>query len=107
MNVRQVVSILLSYITYHHFITAFQVVGLCLVFGALFYKSYKGLTTPKEKKDEQTEEKGKIDEKAPLIPKSGEKEKEPSEYSTAASGAERCQAKLSGLASQSSRRRVN
>merc|ERR1719326_2857982 len=32
MNVRQVVSILVSYITYNHFITPWQIVGLFLVF---------------------------------------------------------------------------
>merc|ERR1719262_267284 len=45
MNVRQVVSILVSYITYHHSITLLQVLGLMLVFMALFYKSYAGLVT--------------------------------------------------------------
>mmetsp|Transcript_39568 Transcript_39568/g.73775 ORF Transcript_39568/g.73775 Transcript_39568/m.73775 type:complete len:353 (-) Transcript_39568:224-1282(-) len=62
MNVRQLVSIITSYIKYGHFITALQVVALCMVFAALFYKSYDGLTsdTP-EKKAEQ----------APLVPKEG------------------------------------
>jgi len=39
MNVRQVVSILISYIKYGHSITVWQVVALIFVFGALFYKS--------------------------------------------------------------------
>jgi len=43
MNVRQVLSILLSYVTYGHSITGLQVIGLCSVFGALFYKSAQGL----------------------------------------------------------------
>ena len=43
MNVRQVLSILLSYVTYGHSITGLQVIGLCAVFGALFYKSAQGL----------------------------------------------------------------
>merc|ERR1719356_642540 len=43
MNVRQVVSIIVSYATYHHSITGFQVLGLLAVFGALFYKSCAGL----------------------------------------------------------------
>eukprot|EP00930_Biecheleria_cincta_P082074 TRINITY_DN7163_c0_g1_i4.p1 TRINITY_DN7163_c0_g1~~TRINITY_DN7163_c0_g1_i4.p1 ORF type:complete len:349 (+),score=58.14 TRINITY_DN7163_c0_g1_i4:74-1120(+) len=43
MNVRQLFSIMTSYITYHHSITALQVLSLCLVFGALFYKSFSGL----------------------------------------------------------------
>merc|ERR1719148_100817 len=43
MNVRQVVSILVSYATYHHTITSLQVLGLVLVFGALLYKSFAGL----------------------------------------------------------------
>jgi len=42
MNVRQVVSISVSYITYGHRITMSQVTGLILVFAALFYKSYMG-----------------------------------------------------------------
>jgi len=43
MNVRQVVSILVSYMTYSHHITALQATGLAAVFLALFYKSYLGL----------------------------------------------------------------
>jgi len=58
MNLRQVVSILISYATYHHTITGLQIVGLMLVFGGLFYKSYAGLVSSAEKKEE----------KAPLIP---------------------------------------
>merc|ERR1719215_538016 len=43
MNVRQIVSIVVSYITYGHHITSLQVLGLAAVFAALFYKSYAGL----------------------------------------------------------------
>merc|ERR1719331_2023855 len=43
MNVRQVCSIIMSYITYDHSITLLQVLGLSIVFGALFYKSYVAL----------------------------------------------------------------
>merc|ERR1712048_169607 len=43
MNVRQVVSILISYAKYGHSITMLQIVGLCVIFGALFYKSFLGL----------------------------------------------------------------
>jgi len=50
MNVRQVVSILISYAKYGHSITALQIVGLCVIFGALFYKSFSGLL---KSKDEQ------------------------------------------------------
>lgn len=42
MNVRQVVSIIVSYVTYQHHITPFQVMGLTLVFAALLYKSFVG-----------------------------------------------------------------
>merc|ERR1719235_2756564 len=42
MNVRQVVSIILSYILYTKPITLPQILGLAMVFGALFYKSYDG-----------------------------------------------------------------
>merc|ERR1719162_855354 len=40
MNVRQVVSILLSYIAYGHAITHAQILSLVIVFVAMFYKSY-------------------------------------------------------------------
>jgi len=57
MNVRQVVSIVASYITYHNSITALQMLGLAAVFGALFYKSYAGImateAAPKEKAGEK------------------------------------------------------
>jgi len=45
MNVRQVVSIIASYITYHNSITGLQTLGLAAVFGALFYKSYVGIAS--------------------------------------------------------------
>jgi len=44
MNVRQVVSIIYSYLQYDHMITSLQVIGLLIVFGALFYKSYDGFS---------------------------------------------------------------
>jgi len=56
MNVRQVVSILMSYATYGHSITILQVGGLAMVFAALFYKSYVGLSAD-------------TSEKTPLVPK--------------------------------------
>merc|ERR1719473_1672921 len=49
MNVRQVVSILISYYHYGHPITQLQILGLCAVFGALFYKSIGGLMAAKGK----------------------------------------------------------
>lgn len=42
MNVRQVLSILVSYMIYSHSISLMQVSGLIVVFGTLFYKSYLG-----------------------------------------------------------------
>merc|ERR1719440_901331 len=39
MNVRQVCSIIVSYVHYHNHITVLQIVGLLIVFAALFYKS--------------------------------------------------------------------
>jgi len=54
MNVRQVVSILISYIKYGHSITVWQVIALLLVFAALFYKSLSGFT---ERRDSQKGEK--------------------------------------------------
>jgi adenosine 3'-phospho 5'-phosphosulfate transporter B2 len=50
MNLRQVISICVSYIMYGHHITFFQLLGLCCVFGALFYKSYLGFMKEKESK---------------------------------------------------------
>jgi adenosine 3'-phospho 5'-phosphosulfate transporter B2 len=49
MNVRQITSIIISYIKYGHSISWLQVLGLVFVFGALFYKSYDGLTKTKDK----------------------------------------------------------
>jgi len=54
MNVRQLFSIMTSYITYHHSITGLQVLSLCLVFGALFYKSFSGLMEVKDVNSEKT-----------------------------------------------------
>jgi len=53
MNVRQVVSIIMSYVTYGHMITWQQCFGLSFVFGALFYKSYLGLATHSKEKEER------------------------------------------------------
>jgi adenosine 3'-phospho 5'-phosphosulfate transporter B2 len=53
MNVRQVVSIIVSCIQYHHVITWLQMCGLFLVFAALFGKSYLGLKQAQNQKDEQ------------------------------------------------------
>jgi adenosine 3'-phospho 5'-phosphosulfate transporter B2 len=53
MNVRQVVSIIVSCIQYHHVITWLQTCGLFLVFAALFSKSYLGLKQAQKQKDEE------------------------------------------------------
>jgi adenosine 3'-phospho 5'-phosphosulfate transporter B2 len=47
MNVRQVVSIIVSYVTYGTMITNLQILGLAIVFGALFYKSALSLMSSK------------------------------------------------------------
>merc|ERR1719379_2567078 len=49
MNVRQVASIIVSYIVYSKPITMLQIGGLALVFGALFYKSIIGVITSRER----------------------------------------------------------
>merc|ERR1719198_277979 len=49
MNVRQVISIIMSYIMYSKPITALQVLGLLMVFGALFYKSFDSITISQAK----------------------------------------------------------
>lgn len=59
MNVRQVVSILISYAKYGHSITALQVLGLCVIFGALFYKSIIGLMRNGDEKKPLLDEKAK------------------------------------------------
>jgi len=66
MNVRQVVSILVSYATYGHTINAAQILGLAMVFGALFYKSYCSM---------QESPKGSPAEKAPLVEQTESAEK--------------------------------
>ncbi|CAE7325109.1 slc35b2 [Symbiodinium sp. KB8] len=53
MNVRQVVSILVSYVKYHNPVTHLQVLGLCLIFSALFYKSIAAMLNAPSK-DEKT-----------------------------------------------------
>merc|ERR550537_1187417 len=59
MNVRQVCSIIVSYIMYTKPITALQIVGLCMVFGALFYKSFEGVMASKDKEKAKLMEEGK------------------------------------------------
>merc|ERR1719164_441555 len=56
MNVRQVTSILMSYIQYGHSITAYQALGLVVVFCGLFYKSCSGFFVSKDNasKEEKT-----------------------------------------------------
>mmetsp|Transcript_32267 Transcript_32267/g.58995 ORF Transcript_32267/g.58995 Transcript_32267/m.58995 type:complete len:347 (+) Transcript_32267:80-1120(+) len=48
MNVRQVVSIVNSYIMYHHHITWLQICGLIVIFTALFYKSLRPILNKPE-----------------------------------------------------------
>jgi len=67
MNVRQVVSILISYARYGHSITALQILGLSAVFAALFYKSFAGLFGSSAKAGEKkplVSEKDSVAEKA-------------------------------------------
>merc|ERR1719436_65207 len=66
MNVRQVVSILISYAKYGHSITMLQILGLTIIFSALFYKSFSGLFKSSS---------GEKGEKQALLPKT-ESEKE-------------------------------
>jgi len=70
MNVRQVASILVSYVTYNHSVTFMQVSGLMLIFMALFFKSYVSIMEPKKSEKE---------EQVPLLKKSecDEAESEP------------------------------
>lgn len=59
MNVRQVVSIILSYIMYTKPINFLQIIGLAFVFGALFYKSFDSMEASKSKEKEKLLEEGK------------------------------------------------
>jgi len=68
MNVRQVVSILLSYVTYGHLITTLQMGGLLLVFMALFYKSYIGMSSASAKEESTYLLAKKADAKAEAAP---------------------------------------
>jgi len=67
MNVRQVVSILVSYATYGHSITVLQVLGLGAVFAALFYKSYAGMVAAPTDAEKQAllQQEEKKEEKRP------------------------------------------
>lgn len=58
MNVRQVCSIIVSYVHYHNHITILQILGLLVVFAALFYKSVAGMM-----------ESPRRDEKKPILEK--------------------------------------
>jgi len=62
MNVRQVVSILVSYVHYRHSITALQIVALIIVFAALFYKSAQSFFSSK-KHEKAKEEQPIVDKK--------------------------------------------
>jgi len=55
MNVRQVASIVVSYIVYSKPITILQIAGLMMVFGALFYKSFQGINAAREEKQKLVE----------------------------------------------------
>merc|ERR1719174_352488 len=69
MNVRQVVSILISYAKYGHTITLLQILGLGMVFAALFYKSFSGLVESKNEKKPLLEKKNEATpvESAPTV----------------------------------------
>lgn len=52
MNLRQVISVMISYLTYGHPITLLQILGLFFVFAALFYKSYLAFTEKDDRKSQ-------------------------------------------------------
>jgi len=56
MNVRQVASIIVSYIVYSKPISLLQILGLVMVFGALFYKSIVGVLASRQKEPQLIEE---------------------------------------------------
>mmetsp|Transcript_73241 Transcript_73241/g.158897 ORF Transcript_73241/g.158897 Transcript_73241/m.158897 type:complete len:357 (+) Transcript_73241:90-1160(+) len=53
MNVRQMISIVISYFVYRHPITMLQVYSLTLVFSALFYKSFRALSQTPDTESEK------------------------------------------------------
>eukprot|EP00439_Symbiodinium_sp_Y106_P063865 s305_g9.t4 len=53
MNVRQVVSILVSYLKYHNPVTPLQILGLALIFSALFYKSVAAMLEAPSKEEKK------------------------------------------------------
>ncbi|CAE6949472.1 slc35b2, partial [Symbiodinium natans] len=53
MNVRQVVSILVSYLKYHNPVTPLQILGLALIFSALFYKSAAAMLEAPSKEEKK------------------------------------------------------
>jgi len=53
MNVRQVCSIIVSYVHYHNHITVLQIFGLLVVFAALFYKSVRGMMASPSKYEKE------------------------------------------------------
>jgi len=59
MNVRQVASIILSYIMYTKPISFLQIFGLMFVFGALTYKSFDSIQMSKDKEKTKLMEEGK------------------------------------------------
>jgi adenosine 3'-phospho 5'-phosphosulfate transporter B2 len=66
MNVRQVVSIVFSYMIHGHSITGLQVLGLVVTFCALFYKSYVGLAAEPTKEEQSS-----------LLPRASESTEDP------------------------------
>jgi adenosine 3'-phospho 5'-phosphosulfate transporter B2 len=72
MNLRQVISIMVSFVLYGHSITALQIVGLALVFGSLFYKTYLGFKSSEDQhgekpaKGQAAKEQSNQDEEEPL-----------------------------------------
>ncbi|CAK9038533.1 unnamed protein product [Durusdinium trenchii] len=57
MNVRQVVSILISYVKYHNPVTGLQILGLLMIFAALFFKSIAAIMdTPNAEKKPLTKD---------------------------------------------------
>lgn len=67
MNVRQVISILVSYVIYKHSITGLQILAFIIVFAALFYSSAQGFFQSKKgNRSEETPLKDKGDSNFPF-----------------------------------------
>ncbi|CAE8741191.1 unnamed protein product [Polarella glacialis] len=68
MNLRQVVSILVSYAIYFHPVNLMQILSLAIIFGSLFLKNYSGLKKSRDREEDAKASPAKSDELRELRP---------------------------------------